>query len=56
VKGVERMFEKTLRWPGHAAQVRTLIECGLLSTEPVGGDIPYSHTQELTSERWENPI
>jgi lysine 6-dehydrogenase len=49
VKGVERMFEKTLRWPGHAAQVRTLIECGLLSTEPVGGDIPYS-PRELTTK------
>ena len=29
------MDEKTVRWPGHAEQIRTLMECGLLETEPM---------------------
>jgi lysine 6-dehydrogenase len=29
------MDEKTIRWPGHAAQIRTLIDCGLLETKPL---------------------
>jgi len=35
IKGVKEMDEKTIRWPGHVAQIRTLIECGLLETAPV---------------------
>jgi lysine 6-dehydrogenase len=35
LKGVKEMDEKTIRWPGHTAQIRTLIECGLLDTNPV---------------------
>ncbi len=35
LKGVREMDEKTIRWPGHVAQIRTLIECGLLETTPV---------------------
>jgi saccharopine dehydrogenase-like NADP-dependent oxidoreductase len=33
------MDEKTIRWPGHAEKIRTLIECGLLENEPVS----YNH-------------
>jgi lysine 6-dehydrogenase len=29
------MDEKTIRWPGHVAQIKTLIECGLLETNPI---------------------
>jgi lysine 6-dehydrogenase len=29
------MDEKTIRWPGHTEQIKTLIECGLLETKPV---------------------
>ncbi len=29
------MDEKTIRWPGHAEQIRTLIDCGLLETKPL---------------------
>jgi len=32
---VKEMFEKTLRYPGHARKIKTLIECGLLDTEPL---------------------
>jgi lysine 6-dehydrogenase len=35
VKGVREMSEKTIRWPGHVAQIRTLIECGLLESRPI---------------------
>jgi lysine 6-dehydrogenase len=31
---VKEMDEKTIRWPGHVAQIKTLIECGLLETKP----------------------
>jgi lysine 6-dehydrogenase len=34
MKGVREMDEKTIRWPGHVAQIETLIECGLLENEP----------------------
>jgi lysine 6-dehydrogenase len=39
---VKVMDEKTIRYPGHAEQIRTLIETGLVSTRPVkvnGGKI-----------------
>lgn len=39
---VKEMFEKTLRYPGHARKIKTLMECGLLDTEPLefkGGKI-----------------
>ncbi len=32
---VKEMFEKTLRYPGHANKIKTLIECGLLDIEPL---------------------
>jgi lysine 6-dehydrogenase len=35
IRKVHEMDEKTIRWPGHAEQIKTLIECGLLQTEPV---------------------
>jgi len=35
IRKVREMDEKTIRWPGHAEQIRTLIECGLLDTEPI---------------------
>lgn len=35
IRKVRNMDEKTIRWPGHAAQIRTLIDCGLLETKPV---------------------
>ena len=34
LRKVREMDEKTIRWPGHAKQIRTLIDCGLLETEP----------------------
>ena len=35
IRRVREMDEKTIRWPGHADQIRTLIDCGLLETQPV---------------------
>ena len=35
LKNVEEMCEKTIRYPGHVQKIKTLIECGLLDTEPV---------------------
>ena len=35
IKDVKEMDEKTIRWPGHVAQIKTLRECGLLETNPV---------------------
>ena len=35
IKKVREMDEKTIRWPGHAEQIKTLIDCGLLDTRPV---------------------
>jgi lysine 6-dehydrogenase len=32
------MDEKTIRWPGHVSQMKTLIECGLLETNPIRFD------------------
>jgi len=32
---VKEMFEKTLRYSGHAEKIRTLIECGLLDTKSI---------------------
>ena len=35
IRNTREMDEKTIRWPGHAEQIRTLIDCGLLETKPV---------------------
>jgi saccharopine dehydrogenase-like NADP-dependent oxidoreductase len=35
LRKVRVMDEKTIRWPGHAEQIRTLIDCGLLETKPI---------------------
>jgi lysine 6-dehydrogenase len=35
IRKTREMDEKTIRWPGHAEQIRTLIDCGLLETKPV---------------------
>ena len=55
IKGVKEMDEKTIRWPGHVAQIRTLIECGLLDTRPtsVNGQaiVPREFVSKILSER-----
>lgn len=55
LKGVRKMDEKTIRWPGHVAQIKTLIECGLLETEPVPFDgksiIPRKFVGAILSHR-----
>ncbi len=55
MKGVREMDEKTIRWPGHVAQIRTLLECGLLETHPVSLDghriVPRRFVSNVLSER-----
>ncbi len=35
LKGVKNVYEKTMRWPGHYAKIRTFKDCGLLSNQPL---------------------
>ena len=55
IKNVREMDEKTIRWPGHAEQIRTLVECGLLDTKTVRFDgrsvIPRRFVSNLLSSR-----
>lgn len=55
MKGVKEMDEKTIRWPGHVSQIKTLIECGLLETDPVlidGARIrPRQFVSKILSDR-----
>jgi len=55
LKGVKEMDEKTIRWPGHVAQIKTLIECGLLDTDPVVFDgnrvVPRQFVASVLSDR-----
>lgn len=38
LRGISYMAEKTVRYPGHADKITTLMECGLFDTEPVTVD------------------
>ena len=55
LRGVREMDEKTIRWPGHVSQIKTLIECGLLETNPVRFDgrlvIPRKLVGKILSDR-----
>jgi lysine 6-dehydrogenase len=55
IKAVKEMDEKTIRWPGHVAQIRTLIECGLLDTRAVSAHgqriVPRELVSKILSER-----
>ena len=55
IRHVKEMDEKTIRWPGHVAQIRTLIECGLLDQKPITIDnrkvIPRKFIEQLLSDR-----
>ena len=35
LKGIKEMDEKTIRYLGHYEKIKTLIDCGLLSTKPI---------------------
>ena len=52
---VKEMDEKTIRWPGHVAQIRTLIESGLLELEPISHNghkiIPRKFAAQVLSDR-----
>ena len=49
------MDEKTIRWPGHVEQLKTLIECGLLETNPIrfndSSIVPRSFVSTLLSDK-----
>jgi lysine 6-dehydrogenase len=55
IRSAKEMDEKTIRWPGHVAQIRTLIECGLLELEPVRYEnreiVPRKLTAQILSDR-----
>ena len=55
IRHVRNMDEKTIRWPGHVAQIRTLIECGLLELKPITHNshriIPRKFTEQVLSDR-----
>ena len=55
MRNVREMDEKTIRWPGHVEQLRTLIECSLLDTKPVEFDnnhiVPRKFVSKLLSDK-----
>jgi len=55
LRRAREMDEKTIRWPGHVAQIKTLIECGLLDTKAVQFDgqriAPRKFLADLLSDR-----
>ena len=55
MRKVREMDEKTIRWPGHVDELRTLIECGLLNTTPVAFDdsqiVPRKFVSKLLSDK-----
>jgi len=55
IRHVKDMDEKTIRWPGHVAQIRTLIECGFLNQKPISINkhevIPRKFTEQVLSDR-----
>jgi len=55
IRNVREMDEKTIRWPGHVDQLKTLIECGLLETAPLQFNdsriVPRSFVSQLLSEK-----
>lgn len=47
---IKEMFEKTLRYPGHAEKIKTLIECELLDIKPVQvGEVKVAPRKFLTA-------
>jgi len=47
---VRELEEKTVRYPGHAEKIETLIECGLLGSEPIAvGDTQITPRRFLTT-------
>ncbi|HKM78495.1 MAG TPA: saccharopine dehydrogenase C-terminal domain-containing protein [Candidatus Bathyarchaeia archaeon] len=55
IRHVKEMDEKTIRWPGHVAQIKTLIESGVLDTKPITHNghkiIPRKFTAQILSDR-----
>ncbi len=50
LKGVQEIYEKTLRWPGHIEKIHTLRECFLLDTEAIKvGEVEISPRRFLTT-------
>jgi len=55
IRHVKNMDEKTIRWPGHIAQIRTLIECGFLELKPITHNrhkiVPRKFTEQILTDR-----
>jgi len=50
IKNVDYMDEKTIRYPGHADEIRTLIQCGLLDQEPIEFSGVHMSPREFTAK------
>jgi saccharopine dehydrogenase-like NADP-dependent oxidoreductase len=51
IKGVENMWEKTLRYPGHAEKIKLLRDLGFFDEEPIDGLSPRSLTVKVFERR-----
>jgi lysine 6-dehydrogenase len=56
VKGVEEMWEKTLRYPGHAEKVGLLRDLGFFSDEEVSVEGHRIQPRKLTAKLFEKTL
>jgi len=55
VRGVSSMWEKTLRYPGHAEKIRLLRDLGFFDEKPIEGISPRSITTKLLEQKLSMP-
>ena len=55
IKGVENMWEKTLRYPGHAEKIRLLRDLGFFDETPIDGVSPRSLTVKILERKLSLP-
>ncbi|MBS7611905.1 saccharopine dehydrogenase family protein [Candidatus Bathyarchaeota archaeon] len=55
IKCVENMWEKTLRYPGHAEKIRLLRDLGFFNEEPIDGISPRSLTIKVFERKLSVP-
>jgi saccharopine dehydrogenase-like NADP-dependent oxidoreductase len=55
IKGVENMWEKTLRYPGHAENIKMLRELGFFDKESINGISPCALTAKILTRKLSMP-
>ncbi|MEM1570322.1 MAG: saccharopine dehydrogenase family protein [Candidatus Bathyarchaeia archaeon] len=55
IKGVENMWEKTLRYPGHAEKIRLLRDLGFFDEKPIDGIPPRTLTIRVFEQKLSLP-